>query len=214
MPATLKVSSTTALPKAPTGIQGLDQITAGGLPRGRPTLVCGSAGCGKTLLSMEFLVRGATQYGEPGVFMAFEETAPELAQNVRSLGFDLDKLIRQKKMVLDFVYVDRNEIDETGEYNLDGLFIRLNAAIDSIGAKRVVLDTIEALFSGLQNEGILRAELRRLFRWLKDKGVSAIITGERGDGTLTRRGLEEYVSDCVLLLDHRVTDQISTRRMR
>jgi circadian clock protein KaiC len=214
MPATLKVSSTTALPKAPTGIQGLDQITAGGLPRGRPTLVCGSAGCGKTLLSMEFLVRGATQYGEPGVFMAFEETAPELAQNVRSLGFDLEKLIRQKKMVLDFVYVDRNEIDETGEYNLDGLFIRLNAAIDSIGAKRVVLDTIEALFSGLQNEGILRAELRRLFRWLKDKGVTAIITGERGSGTLTRRGLEEYVSDCVILLDHRVTDQISTRRLR
>src|SRR3954447_7854108 len=207
-------NSSTALPKAPTGIQGLDEITAGGLPRGRPTLVCGSAGCGKTLFSMEFLVRGATQYGEPGVFMAFEETAPELAQNVRSLGFDLEKLIRQKKMAVDFVYVDRNEIDETGEYNLDGLFIRLNAAIDSIGAKRVVLDTIEALFSGLQNEGILRAELRRLFRWLKDKGVTAIITGERGAGTLTRRGLEEYVSDCVILLDHRVTDQVSTRRMR
>jgi len=207
-------NSSTALPKAPTGIQGLDEITAGGLPRGRPTLVCGSAGCGKTLFSMEFLVRGATQYGEPGVFMAFEETAPELAQNVRSLGFDLEKLIRQKKMAVDFVYVDRNEIDETGEYNLDGLFIRLNAAIDSIGAKRVVLDTIEALFSGLQNEGILRAELRRLFRWLKDKGVTAIITGERGAGTLTRRGLEEYVSDCVILLDHRVTDQISTRRLR
>src|SRR3954462_2315067 len=207
-------NSSTALPKAPTGIQGLDEITAGGLPRGRPTLVCGSAGCGKTLFSMEFLVRGATEYGEPGVFMAFEETAPELAQNVRSLGFDLEKLIRQKKMAVDFVYVDRNEIDETGEYNLDGLFIRLNAAIESIGAKRVVLDTIEALFSGLQNEGILRAELRRLFRWLKDRGVSAVITGERGEGTLTRRGLEEYVSDCVILLDHRITDQISTRRMR
>src|SRR3954470_22290204 len=207
-------NSSTALPKAPTGIQGLDEITAGGLPRGRPTLVCGSAGCGKTLFSMEFLVRGATQYGEPGVFMAFEETAPELAQNVRSLGFDLEKLIRQKKMAVDFVYVDRNEIDETGEYNLDGLFIRLNAAIDSIGAKRVVLDTIEALFSGLQNEAILRSELRRLFRWLKDKGVTAIITGARGEGQLTRRGLEEYVSDCVILLDHRVIDQVSTRRMR
>src|SRR3954451_12113065 len=203
-----------ALPKAPTGIQGLDEITGGGLPRGRPTLVCGSAGCGKTLLSMEFLVRGATEYDEPGVFMAFEESTEELTQNVRSLGFDLGKLVRQKKLVLDFVRVERNEIEETGEYDLDGLFIRLNAAIDSIGAKRVVLDTIEALFSGLQNEGILRAELRRLFRWLKDKGVTAIITGERGAGTLTRRGLEEYVSDCVILLDHRVTDQISTRRLR
>ncbi|HEV2401001.1 MAG TPA: circadian clock protein KaiC [Candidatus Sulfotelmatobacter sp.] len=207
-------SPSRALPKAPTGILGLDEITQGGLPKGRPTLVCGSAGCGKTLLSMEFLVRGATQFGEPGVFMAFEESTEELTQNVRSLGFDLNKLVKQKKLALDFVRVERNEIEETGEYDLEGLFIRLNAAIDSIGAKRVVLDTIEALFSGLQNEGILRAELRRLFRWLKDKGVTAVITGERGDGTLTRRGLEEYVSDCVILLDHRVTDQVSTRRMR
>ena len=203
-----------SLPKARTGVPGLDEITGGGLPLGRPTLVCGSAGCGKTLLATEFLVRGATEYGEPGVFMAFEETPEELTQNVRSLGFDLDKLVRQKKLVLDFVRVERNEIEETGEYDLEALFIRLNAAIDSIGAKRVVLDTIETLFSGLQNEGILRAELRRLFRWLKDKGVTAIVTGERGDGTLTRRGLEEYVSDCVILLDHRVTDQVSTRRMR
>src|SRR5579863_2965454 len=207
-------STDRSLPKARTGVQGLDEITGGGLPQGRPTLVCGSAGCGKTLLATEFLVRGATQFGEPGVFMAFEETPEELTQNVRSLGFDLDKLVRQKKMVLDFVRVERSEIDETGDYDLEGLFIRLNAAIDSIGAKRVVLDTIETLFSGLQNEGILRAELRRLFRWLKDKGVTAIITGERGDGTLTRRGLEEYVSDCVILLDHRVTDQVSTRRLR
>lgn len=176
--------------------------------------MCGSAGCGKTLLAIEFLIRGVTEYGEPGVFMAFEESAEELAQNVLSLGFDLNKLVRQKKMVIDFVRVERNEIEETGEYDLEGLFLRLNAAIESIGAKRVVLDTIEALFSGLQNEGILRAELRRLFRWLKDKGVTAVITGERGSGTLTRRGLEEYVSDCVILLDHRVTDQISTRRMR
>src|ERR1700733_11160314 len=203
-----------SLPKAPTGIQGLDDVTGGGLPRGRPTLVCGSAGCGKTLFAMEFLVCGAMEYNEPGVFMAFEETGAELTQNVRSLGFDLDQLVKQKKMVLDFVRVERSEIDETGDYDLEGLFIRLNAAIDSIGAKRVVLDTIETLFSGLQNEGILRAELRRLFRWLKDKGVTAIITGERGDGTLTRRGLEEYVSDCVILLDHRVTDQVSTRRLR
>jgi circadian clock protein KaiC len=202
------------LPKAPTGIQGLDEITAGGLPKGRPTLICGSAGCGKTLLSMEFLVRGAMEYKEPGVFMAFEENTEELTQNVRSLGFDLDKLVRQNKIVLDHVRVERSEIEETGDYNLEGLFIRLGAAIDAVGAKRVVLDTIETLFSGLQNEGILRAELRRLFRWLKDKGVTAIITGERGEGQLTRRGLEEYVSDCVILLDHRVIDQLSTRRMR
>ncbi len=209
-----KSSENCSLPKALTGIQGLDEITGGGLPRGRPTLICGSAGCGKTLLAMEFIVRGATEYNEPGVFMAFEETGPELAQNVRSLGFDLDRLVKQKKLVLDFVRVERSEIDETGDYDLEGLFIRLGAAIDSIGAKRVVLDTIETLFSGLQNEGILRAELRRLFRWLKDRGVTAIITGERGDGTLTRRGLEEYVSDCVILLDHRTTDQVSTRRLR
>jgi circadian clock protein KaiC len=203
-----------SLPKAPTGIHGLDEITGGGFPRGRPTLVCGSAGCGKTLLAMEFIVRGATQFNEPGVFMAFEETPEELSQNVRSLGFDLDQLVRSKKLALDFVRVERAEIEETGDYDLEALFIRLGSAIDSIGAKRVVLDTVEALFGGLQNEGILRAELRRLFRWLKDKGVSAVITGERGDGTLTRRGLEEYVSDCVILLDHRVLDQVSTRRLR
>lgn len=202
------------LAKAPTGIQGLDEITGGGLPRGRPTLVCGSAGCGKTLLAMEFLVRGATQFDEPGVFMSFEETAPELTQNVRSLGFDLDELVQQKKLAMDFVRVERNEIEETGEYDLEGLFVRLNYAIDAIGAKRVVLDTIEALFAGLSNVAVLRGELRRLFRWLKDKGVTAVITGERGDGTLTRHGLEEYVSDCVILLDHRVTDQMSTRRLR
>ena len=203
-----------ALPKAPTGIHGLDEITGGGFPKGRPTLVCGSAGCGKTLLAMEFIVRGAAQYNEPGVFMAFEETPAELSQNVRSLGFDVEQLVRSKKLALDFVRVERSEIEETGDYDLEALFIRLGSAIDSIGAKRVVLDTVEALFGGLQNEGILRAELRRLFRWLKDKGVSAVITGERGDGTLTRRGLEEYVSDCVILLDHRVLDQVSTRRLR
>jgi circadian clock protein KaiC len=202
------------LPKAPTGVQGLDEITLGGFPRGRPTLICGGAGCGKTLLAMEFLVRGATQYGEPGVFMAFEETAAELAQNVRSLGYDLDELARKKKLILDFVRLERSEIDETGDYDLDGLFIRLNHAIDTIGARRVALDTIESLFGGLSNVGIVRAELRRLFRWLKNKGVTAVITGERGEGALTRRGLEEYVSDCVILLDHRVTEQVSTRRMR
>jgi len=202
------------LPKAPTGIQGLDEITLGGFPRGRPTLICGSAGAGKTLLAMEFLVCGAIEYNEPGVFMAFEETAAELAQNVRSLGFDLEELAREKKLVVDYVRIERSEIDETGDYDLEGLFIRLGAAIDAIGAKRVVLDTIENLFAGLQNQGILRAELRRLFRWLKDKGVSAVITAERGEGALTRHGLEEYVSDCVILLDHRVTNQISTRRLR
>ena len=202
------------LSKAPTGIQGLDEITGGGLPKGRPTLICGSAGCGKTLLAMEFLVRGATQFNEPGVFMAFEETIKDLTRNVASLGFDLDSLVADKKIVLDFVYIERSEIEETGEYDLEGLFIRLNQAIDSIGAKRVVLDTIESLFAGLPNPLILRAELRRLFRWLKDKGVTAIITGERGDESLTRQGLEEYVSDCVIVLDHRVCDQTSSRRLR
>ena len=203
-----------SLPKAATGIQGLDEITGGGLPRGRPTLICGSAGCGKTLLAIEFLVRGATEFNEPGVFLAFEETAEELAQNVRSLGFDLDHLAEKNKLLLDYVHVERSEIEETGEYDLEGLFIRLGHAIDSISAKRVVLDTIETLFGGLGDTAVLRAELRRLFRWLKDKGVTAIITGERGDGTLTRQGLEEYVSDCVIVLDHRVSEQHSTRRLR
>ncbi|HEX3131521.1 MAG TPA: circadian clock protein KaiC [Thermoanaerobaculia bacterium] len=200
--------------KAPTGIAGLDEITGGGLPAGRPTLICGSAGCGKTLMAMEFLVRGATELGEPGVFMSFEEGVEELTDNVRSLGFDLDELVAQEKIVVDYVHVERSEIEETGEYDLEGLFIRLGFAIDSIGARRVVLDTLEVLFGGLQNEAVLRSELRRLFRWLKDRGVTAVITGERGDGSLTRHGLEEYVSDCVILLDHRVTDQLATRRLR
>ncbi len=208
------MSGAKGFPKAPTGIHGLDELTRGGLPRGRPTLVCGSAGCGKTMLGIEFLVRGATQFDEHGVLMAFEETGEELTANVRSLGFDLDELVRQRKLALDYVRIERSEVEETGEYDLDGLFIRLAHAIDSVGAKRVVLDTIEALFAGLSNTAILRAELRRLFRWLKDKGVTAIITGERGDGTLTRQGLEEYVSDCVIVLDHRITEQISTRRLR
>jgi circadian clock protein KaiC len=203
------------LPKTPTGISGLDQITGGGLPTGRPSLICGEAGCGKTLISLEFLVRGATEFNEPGVFMAFEEKASELTMNVASLGFDLNKLQADKKVKLDYVHIDRSEIEETGEYNLEGLFIRLGHAIDSIKAKRVVLDTLENLFSGLTNQTILRAELRRLFQWLKDRGVTAIITGEKGEGrSLTRQGLEEYVSDCVILLDHRVINQISTRRLR
>ncbi|UOQ51620.1 circadian clock protein KaiC [Hymenobacter cellulosivorans] len=202
------------LPKAPSGIDGLDEITEGGLPLGRPTLICGSAGCGKTLMGIEFLVRGIQDYHEPGVLMTFEESAAELAANVTSLGFDLVQLQADKKLRIDQVHVDRSEIEETGEYDLEGLFIRLGHAIDSIGAKRVVLDTIEALFSGFPNEGVLRSEIRRLFRWLKDKGVTTIITAERGEGTLTRQGLEEYVSDCVILLDNRVIDQITTRRLR
>ncbi len=202
------------LPKTLTGISGLDEITEGGIPNGRPTLICGDAGTGKTLFSIEFLVKGATDFNEPGVFMAFEEKAEELSMNVASLGFDLKKLVAQKKMKIDYVHIERSEIEETGEYDLDGLFIRLGYAIDSIGAKRVVLDTIENLFGGLSNQGILRAELRRLFLWLKEKGVTAIITGEKGSGNLTRQGLEEYVSDCVILLDHRVENQISTRRLR
>ena len=202
------------LPKTPTGIQGLDEITGGGLPTGRPTLVCGGTGCGKTLLAMEFLVRGATEYNEPGVFMAFEEGVKDLTQNVASLGFDLKDLVARKKLVLDFVYIERSEFEVSGAYNLEGLFIRLGAAIDAIDAKRVVLDTIESLFSGLPDAIVLRAELRRLFRWLKDKGVTAIITGESGEKSLTRDGLEEYVSDCVIALGNDVSNQISSRRLR
>ncbi len=203
-----------AVAKAKTGIAGLDEITGGGLPQGRPTLLCGGAGSGKTLLAMTFLLEGALRYGEPGVFVCFEETEKELASNVASLGYDVDALVAEKKFALDYVRVERNEIEETGEYDLEGLFVRIGLAIDEIGAKRVALDTIEALFSGFSNLGVLRAELRRLFRWLKDRGVTAIITGERGDGSLTRHALEEYVSDCVILLDHRVIEQVATRRLR
>ena len=202
------------LKKSPTGIEGLDEVTGGGLPTGRPTIVCGGPGCGKTMLGMEFLVRGATLFDEPGVFMAFEETPEDLTQNVASLGFDLKDLAARKKLFLDYVHIERSEIQETGEYDLEGLFIRLQHAIDSVGAKRVVLDTLEALFSGFSNQGILRAELRRLFRWLKDRSMTTVITAERGDGALTRYGLEEYVSDCVIVLDHRVAGQLSTRRLR
>ncbi len=202
------------LEKTKTGINGLDEITGGGLPAGRPTLICGGPGCGKTLFSVEFIVNGAMHFNEPGVFMTFEEKTEELVSNVASLGFDLEKLQRDKKVRLDYVYIQRGEIEETGEYDLDGLFIRLDHAIKTIGAKRVVLDTIENLFGGLENQGILRAELRRLFTWLKDRGVTSIITAEKGEGALTRHGLEEYVSDCVIVLDHRMVDQVSTRRLR
>ena len=207
-------SALPSLPKTPTGIVGLDEITNGGLPTGRTTLICGSAGSGKTLFAVEFLVRGATQHREPGVLFAFEETAEDLAENVASLGFNLGQLAAKRLLAIDHILIDRSEIQETGEYSLDGLFVRLGAAIDSIGARRVVIDTPEALFAGFENQAILRSELARLFRWLKTKGVTAIVTGERGDGTLTRNGLEEYVSDCVIQLDHQVKDQISTRRLR
>ncbi len=202
------------LRKTPTGIGGFDEITGGGLPQGRPTLVCGGPGSGKTLFGMEFLVRGAREFNETGVFMSFEEKDTDLVENFSSLGFDIDDLVAREKLALDYVYIERSEILETGEFDLEGLFVRLGFAIDSIGAKRVVLDTIEALFSGFPNEGILRAEIRRLFRWLKDRGVTAVITCEQGKGTLTRHGLEEYVSDCVIILDHRMIEQVATRRLR
>lgn len=202
------------LDKAATGITGFDEITIGGLPKGRPTIVCGGPGCGKTMFAMEFLVRGATEFNEPGVLMTFEEASEDMTRNVESLGFDLRGLASRRKLFLDYVRIESSEIQETGEYDLEGLFVRLQHAVESVGAKRVVLDTLEAVFSGFSNVGILRAEIRRLFRWLKDRGLTTVITAERGNGTLTRYGLEEYVSDCVIALDHRVTDQISTRRMR
>src|SRR6202171_123201 len=202
------------LDKAPTGITGFDEITNGGLPKGRPTILCGGPGCGKTMFAMEFLVRGAIEYNEPGVLMSFEETSEDLTRNVESLGFDLKGLVSRRKLFLDYAHIESSEIQETGEFDLEGLFLRLQHAVESVRAKRVVLDTLEAVFSGFSNAGILRAEIRRLFRWLKDRGLTTVITAERGHGTLTRHGLEEYVSDCVIALDHRVTDQISTRRMR
>jgi circadian clock protein KaiC len=203
-----------ALRKAPTGISGLDEVTGGGLPLGRPTLVCGPAGCGKTLLAMEFLIRGITEFGEPGVFVAFEETVDELVENVASMGFDLQQLQDDNLLVMDHIQLAPGDLEETGAWDLSGLFIRLGAAIDEVGAKRVVLDTIETLFGAFDNSATLRAELRRLFSWLKERGVTAIVTGERGEGSLTRYGIEEYVSDCVIVLDHRVSEQTSTRRLR
>jgi circadian clock protein KaiC len=207
-------SHPSSLPKAPTGIKGLDDISGGGLPRGRTTIVCGGPGCGKTMLGMEFLIRGAQEFNEPGVLIAFEETPQEMERNVASLGFDLKNLVERNKLFLDYVFVEPSEIQETGDYDLEGLFIRLQHAVDSVGAKRICLDTLEALFSGFSNEGVLRAELRRLFRWLKERNLTTVITAEKGEKNLTRHGLEEYVSDCVILLDHRVREQISTRRLR
>jgi len=209
-----EVANLQSLPKSLTGITGLDSVSGGGLPRGRTTIVCGGPGCGKTMLGMEFLIRGAQQFDEPGVLVAFEETPQEMERNVASLGFDLKHLVETKQLFLDYIFVEPSEIQETGDYDLEGLFIRLQHAVDAVGAKRVCLDTLEALFSGFSNEGVLRSELRRLFRWLKDRNLTTVITAEKGEKSLTRHGLEEYVSDCVILLDHRVVDQISTRRMR
>lgn len=207
-------ASALALEKVPTGIRGLDQVTHGGFPRGRTALVCGGPGAGKTLLGLEFLVRGALLYNEPGVCIALEETSEELVTNMASLGYDLAALVRAKRLAIDYVHIERKQIEETGEYDLEGLFIRLRAAIEQVKAKRVLLDTIELLFLGLKDEGIVRAELRRLFHWLKDAGVTGVVTAEIGDRSLTRYGLEEYVADCVIMLDHRVNEQISTRRLR
>jgi circadian clock protein KaiC len=203
-----------AVGKAPTGISGLDEITFGGFPAGRPTLVSGGPGSGKTLLGVSFLVNGAESFSEPGVLLTFEENAEELASDVRSLGYDLEKLVQQKKLLIDYVHVDRAEIEETGEYDLEGLFVRLDHAIKQIGARRVMLDTIETLFGGLKDTGILRAELRRLFRWLRDRKITTVVTAERGEQMFTRQGLEEYITDAVIALDHRVSEQISTRRIR
>ncbi len=210
----MKVVTKELFQKSPTGISGLDEITGGGFPKGRPTLICGSAGCGKTLFGIQYLVKGITDYNEPGVLMTFEESSQDITTNVKSLGFDLDALKAKNKLRIDYVRIERSEIEETGEYDLEALFIRLNHAIDTIGAKRVVLDTIEALFVGMTNLTLLRSEIRRLFNWLKEKGVTAVVTGESGENSLTRQGLEEYVSDCVILLDFRVINQIATRRLR
>mgnify|MGYP002721198639 FL=1 len=214
MPSSDHAAPPAGLAKTRTGISGFDDITLGGLPQGRPSLVCGAAGCGKTLFATTFLVNGATRFDEPGVFVSFEERAQDLAANVASLGYELETLIEEGKLAIDHIQVDPSEIEENGEYDLEGLFLRIGFAVESIGAKRVVLDTIETLFSGFTDQALLRAELRRLFGWLKERGLTAIITGERGDGQLTRQGLEEYVSDCVVLLDNRVVDQITTRRLR
>jgi circadian clock protein KaiC len=208
------MSAPQGISKSLTGIEGFDDLTLGGVPTGRPTLVCGSAGCGKTLFATTFLIHGARDYAEPGVFVTFEERPGDIVNNVASLGFALDKVVEDEKIAFEYIALDRSELEEAGDYDLEGLFLRLELAIDSIGAKRIVLDTIESLFSVFSNEAILRAEIRRLFDWLKDKGMTTVITAERGDGTLTRQGLEEYVSDCVILLDHRVQNQISTRRLR
>ncbi len=216
MPETSKKKSSSnrnQLQKCPTGIKGFDEITEGGLPKNRTTLVSGGAGSGKTLLGIDFLINGATNYNEPGIFMSFEETEDELYKDVASLNLDLKGLVSKKKILVEHVVLERRDVQEK-EFNLEGLLIRLENAIHSIGAKRVVLDSIESLFAGFTDIGILRVEIKRLFRWLKEKQVTAIVTGEPSDGFYTRQGLEEFVSDCIILLDNRVKEQISVRRIR
>jgi len=209
-----KEQSPPSLAKSPSGIKGLDDITSGGLPKGRSTLVVGNAGCGKTLLAMEFLVHGIQQYNEPGLFVALEETSKELSENVRSLGWNLEELIQQGVLLVDHVMVDPQEIIETGDYNLEGLFVRLAASIEAVGAKRLVLDTFETLYSGFSDANLIRAEMRRLIRWLKERNITTLFTGELGPDGNTRHGIEDYVSDCVIQLDHRIIHQVSTRRLR
>ena len=204
----------TELEKCPTGIHGLDEVTGGGLPRGRPTLVCGDAGSGKTVLALQFLVQGIRQFNEPGVFIAFEENPQDLATNMASMGVDLNQLCAENQLAIDWIHLDASEIEEAGEYDLEGLFIRIQCALQRVHARRIALDSIEALFSSLKDQGMLRSELRRLFAWMKDQQLTALVTGERGEGRFTRHGLEEYVADCVISLDHQLSNQISTRHMQ
>ena len=216
MPNTSKnprVAKRNLLPKCPTGIKGFDEITQGGLPKNRATLVCGGAGSGKTLLGIDFLINGANNYNEPGVFMSFEESADELYQDVASINLDLKGLVSKKLIALEHVVLEHRDIQEN-DFNLEGLFVRLEQAIDAIGAKRVVLDSLESPFASITNPGILRLEIKRLFRWLKNKKVTAIVTGEPGKDAYTRHGMEEYISDCIILLDNRVSEEISIRRIR
>jgi circadian clock protein KaiC len=207
-----KISS--RVQRCPTGIQGLDEILGGGLPQGSPSLFSGGPGCGKTLFGLEFVVRGAERFNEPGAFISFEETAEELARNVASCGIDLMSFVNANKIAIDYIQIDPRQHETAGDYDLEGLFIRLRHAIDRVKAKRIVIDSIESLFSGFADAHILRAEIGRLFRWLKSSGITAIITAEKGDGSFTRHGLEEYLADCVIFLDHRVAEEHSVRRLR
>jgi circadian clock protein KaiC len=201
------------LPKSPTGIDGFDEITGGGLPTGRPSLVCGPPGTGKSIFAMQFLVNGVTRYGEPGVFLTFEESREELVANVRSFGFGVDRLEREGRLLVDALPLEPQTV-ETGEFDLEALIVRLAWAVDQVGAKRVAVDNVEALFTAFSRPALVRAEVRRLFRWLKDHELTAVITGERGEDMVTRHGMQEYLSDCVVVLDHRIVQDVATRRMR
>ena len=201
------------LHKCLTGIKGFDEVTEGGLPKNRITLISGGAGSGKTLFGIDFLINGALNYKEHGVFMSFEETPDELYKDVASLNLDLKVLVSQKKIALEHVVLERKDVQEK-DFNLEGLLIRLEHAIESVNAKRVVLDSIESLFAGITDNGILRLEIKRLFGWLKEKQVTAIVTGEPGQDSYTHHGMEQYISDCIILLDNRVDEEVSVRRIR